>query len=154
MSKKSNLPALYDPMSVVEGKNDGIFGIKFPEIKFPEVNVPEMGIPEMKISGMKISEDKNNVYAKVHVPDSTNAKISASIKDGMLTISAEQSEKNEVKKKDFYRFESYQGSLFRQTRLPHTVDGKKTKVVHTKGMLEITMPKAGHDGKGEVKLKV
>jgi len=102
---------------------------------------------------MDIYETDKDVVAKVNLPGVDPEKVEISVENGMLKVSGKMEEKQEEKKKDYYRKEIRYGSFERIAKLPADVKEKEIEATYDKGVLEIVMPKV-EKAKAEKKIKI
>jgi HSP20 family protein len=102
---------------------------------------------------MDIYETDKDVVAKVNLPGVDPEKVEISVENGMLKVSGKMEEKQEEKKKDYYRKEIRYGSFERIAKLPAEVKEKEIEATYDKGVLEIVMPKV-EKAKAEKKIKI
>jgi HSP20 family protein len=117
--------------------------------------------PMMRFSGAEevvpsvdIMEDKGDIVIKAELPGVKKEDIDVTLTADTITISGEKKKEEEVKKKDYYRYESSYGSFCRTFSLPSEVQSDKAKTKMKDGVLEIRIPKTEEAKKKEVKLKV
>ncbi|NCU41266.1 MAG: Hsp20/alpha crystallin family protein [Candidatus Moranbacteria bacterium] len=91
---------------------------------------------------MDVYQDGDTVIAKISLPDIDPKDVEVSVENDVLTVSGQKKEKKEIKHEDYYRKEIREGSFSRSVVLPMKVKSEETKASYTKGVLEITMPKA------------
>ncbi len=91
---------------------------------------------------MDVYQDGDNVIAKISLPDVDPKNVEVSVENDVLTVSGQKKEKKEIKHEDYYRKEIREGSFSRSVVLPMKVKSEETRASYTKGVLEITMPKA------------
>jgi len=72
----------------------------------------------------------------------------------LLTVSGEKKKKEKVEKKDYYRYECFEGSFSRSFRLPEGTVIDKAKAKFDKGILEIKIPLKKTPEKEEKKIKI
>jgi len=102
---------------------------------------------------MDIYETDKDVVVKVNLPGVDPEKVEISVENGMLKVSGKMEEKQEEKKKDYYRKEIRYGSFERIAKLPAEVKEKEIEATYDKGVLEIVMPKV-EKAKAEKKIKI
>lgn len=88
-------------------------------------------------------ETKDAVVVEAPVAGIDPSNIEVSIDNGVLTIKGQSERKTEVDDKEFYRKEIRYGTVFRQIALPTSVDAEKAEADYEKGVLKISLPKAG-----------
>jgi HSP20 family protein len=91
-------------------------------------------------------DDRFVIKAELAGVDKDN--ISVDLKDGVLTLSGERSDSNEVKEENYYRRERTFGKFRRAFALPADVESDKIKAEFKDGVLRIEVPKPeGHQPK-------
>jgi len=101
-----------------------------------------------------IFEEKGDVVVKAELPGIRKEDIDITLTDETITISGEKKKEEEVKKKDYYRWECSYGSFNRTFSLPAEVQTDKVKTKMKDGILEIRVPKTEEAKKKEVKVKI
>jgi HSP20 family protein len=101
-----------------------------------------------------ILENNGDIVVKAELPGVKKEDTDITLTDDTITISGEKKEEKEVKKKDYYRYESSYGSFCRTFSLPSDVQSNKAKTKMRDGVLEIRIPKTEEAKKKEVKVKV
>jgi HSP20 family protein len=89
-----------------------------------------------------IYETKDDYVFKLEVPGLAKDDVNVELNNNTLTIKGEKKENKEVKKDDYHRVESFNGSFTRSYTLPRNVDAKKIKANMKDGILELHIPKA------------
>lgn len=101
-----------------------------------------------------IFEEKGDVVIKAELPGIKKEDIDVTLTDETITISGEKKKEEEIKKKDYYRWECSYGSFNRTFSLPAEVQPNKVKTKMKDGVLEIRVPKTEEAKKKEVKVKI
>lgn len=101
-----------------------------------------------------IFEEKGDVVIRAELPGIGKEDIDVTLTDETITISGEKKKEEEVKKKDYYRWECSYGSFNRTFSLPAEVRPDKVKTKMKDGVLEIRIPKTEEAKKKEVKVKI
>lgn len=109
-----------------EDDENWLFPVIFKETALPPLNLYEEG---------------DKLIAELSVPGVNPEQIEINIDNGLLKVSGKAEEKQEEKKKNYWRQEVRQQSFQRVVRLPATVDEDKVEATYDKGMLKIVMPK-------------
>jgi HSP20 family protein len=86
-------------------------------------------------------EKDDSFVIKAELAGVDKENISIDLKDGVLTLSGERSDDNEVKEDNYYRRERTYGKFRRVFSLPADVDSGKIKAEFKDGVLEIEVPK-------------
>lgn len=66
--------------------------------------------------------------------------VEITVLDGLLTISAERTEKEETSERHFHRRELRYGSFVRSVAIPDNVDAEKVTASYKDGILEVRVP--------------
>ena len=90
---------------------------------------------------LDVYEEKDEVVAKAELPGMKKEDLEISVQDGVLTISGERKEEEELKDAETYRSERFFGKFHRSLALPATVDPSKVKAAYKDGVLTVTLPK-------------
>ncbi len=106
------------------------------------------------VPSVDILEEKGDIVVKAELPGVKKEDIDITLTDDTITISGEKKKEEEVKKKDYYRYESSYGSFCRTFSLPSEVQPDKAKSKMSDGVLEIRIPKTEEAKKKEVKVKI
>lgn len=109
---------------------------------------------EEVMPSVDIFEEKGDVVVKAELPGIKKEDIDITLTDETITISGEKNKEEEVKKKDYYRWECSYGSFNRTFSLPAEVQPNKVKTKMKDGVLEIRIPKTEEAKKKEVKVKI
>lgn len=88
-----------------------------------------------------IHEDDNNIYVEADLPGLDKKDIKVNVENNTLSISGSRDNKQEEKKKGFYRYERQCGRFERKFYLGENADGAKANAEFDKGVLKITVPK-------------
>lgn len=117
---------------------------------------PFMRFPSAEeiMPSVDIFEEKGDVVIKAELPGIKKEDIDVTLTDETITISGEKKKEEEVKKKDYYRWECSYGSFNRTFSLPAEVRPDKVKTKMKDGVLEIRVPKTEEAKKKEVKVKI
>ena len=111
-------------------------------------------VAEAVIPAVDIFENNGDVILKAELPGIKKEDIEVTLNDGSITISGEKKKESEIKKKDYYKWESSYGSFCRSFALPAEVQKDKVKSTYKDGILEVRMPKTETAKKKEVKVKI
>ncbi len=103
---------------------------------------------------MDVFEEGEDIVVKAELPGIKKEDIDIRLTDGMITISGEKKKEDEIKRKDYYKWERSYGSFCRSFELPAEVEKDKVKSTFKDGVLEIRMPKSKEAIQKEVKIKV
>lgn len=99
-------------------------------------------------------EDAAAYHVEADLPGVEKEDIKVDVKDNVLTISGERKHKEEVKREDYYKFESSYGKFERSFTLPKGVDADHIEAKTEKGVLELTIPKLKTEVEKSKKIKV
>jgi HSP20 family protein len=103
--------------------------------EFPELNVSSF-VPDVNTR-----EGDYAYHIDVDLPGISKDDVHVHIDNNILTISGERNTKEETKKEDYYKVESYFGKFERRFTLPDDVDAENIHAESSDGVLEITVPK-------------
>lgn len=90
---------------------------------------------------VNIEEGEKEFSIEVAVPGLSRKDFRIEVEDDVLTISSEDKQKKEDKKRNYTRREFSYHSFKRSFQLPETVDQDQIKASHESGVLSITLPK-------------
>jgi HSP20 family protein len=90
-----------------------------------------------------VVETDSEVRVSAELPGLDDQDIEVSLSRDVLTIKGEKKQEREEKGRNYYRTERSYGSFQRSVPLPCEVDADKVDAVFQKGVLTITLPKAG-----------
>ena len=80
--------------------------------------------------------------------------IKVDVKDNVITISGERSNKEEVKEEDYHRIETSFGKFERSFTLPKGVDAENIEASNKDGVLEVIIPKLKSETERAKKIEV
>ena len=108
------------------------------------------------VPAVEVSEANGDVTVKMEVPGFEKDKIHVSVTDDVLTVRGEtrKEEKEEDKKRNYYRQEIHYGAFQRALPLPVEVDAAKAKAELKNGVLTLTLPKTKAPKANEIKVAV
>lgn len=109
---------------------------------------------EELVPAVDLFEEGDELILKAELPGIKKEDIDITLNDGSITLSGEKKNENEVKKKDYYKWESTYGSFCRMFTLPTEVQADKVKSTFKDGILEVRMPKSEQAKSKEVKVKI
>ena len=138
------------PLWDVDRWFDDFFRRPFAPISFPRMRFAAEEI----IPFVDIFEADGDVVLKAELPGMKKEDIEVTLTDTDITISGEKKKEEEVKKKDYYKYERSYGSFCRTFSLPAEVQANKVKSTFKDGVLEVRMPKSEKAKSKEVKVKV
>lgn len=101
-----------------------------------------------------IAETKDNYLIEVEIPGVQKDDVKISFKDHILTIEGEKKLRNELKKDDFIKQESFYGKFSRSFTLPDDVDVEKISADYKNGILTVTLPKTQEKKPKEIEVKI
>jgi HSP20 family protein len=90
-----------------------------------------------------VVETESEVRVSAELPGLDDQDIDVSLSRDVLTIKGEKKQEKKEKGRNYYRTERSYGSFQRSVPLPCEVDADKVDAVFQKGVLTITLPKAG-----------
>ena len=103
---------------------------------------PSMQIPDIHQSlSCDLVDEGNQFVAKADLPGVKKNDIKLNVTENSIEISADHSEEEEDKKKNFVRKERTQYSFYRTLPLPDKVNPSKVKAKYSDGILSVTLPK-------------
>jgi len=111
-------------------------------------------VTEELVPAVDIFESNGDVVLKAEIPGIKKEDIEVTLNDGSITISGEKKKDSEIKRKDYYKWESSYGSFCRTFALPAEVQGDKAKSTYKDGILEVRLPKSEAAKSKEVKVKI
>ena len=100
-----------------------------------------------------IWEDENNLYVDAEMPGFAKDQIDVTFENGVLTISAERSQKQEQKKGERHLYERRHSRVYRSFTLPTAIDESKVKAKVEEGVLHLTLPKREEVKPRKIKLE-
>lgn len=123
---------------------------------FPFLKPSRLIFPQQEdlIPSVDIFEDGSDVVVKAELPGIKKEDIDITLTDNTIMIAGEKKREEEIKKKNYYRWESSYGSFNRTFSLPAEVKLDKVKSTFKDGVLEIKLPKTEEAKKKEIKVKV
>ena len=93
------------------------------------------------LPAVNVSETDDKYTIEVAAPGLDKNDFKIDFDNGLLTISSEKEEKNDVKEKNYTRREFCYTSFRRSFTVPDSVDSEKIKAAHQNGVLSIELPK-------------
>lgn len=102
----------------------------------------ELGTIDEGTLALDVSDDGENIVVQASLPGYKRDDVSIEVNDGVLTISARQSETREESGERFYRRERRFGSVSRRVALPTAVDQDQAVAELLDGVLTLRLPKA------------
>jgi len=97
-----------------------------------------MMAPTFKVD---ISEDEKAIYLSADIPGVKKEDVKVSIDEDVICISAERTQEEEEKKKNYHRVERSWGSLSRSFTIGDNVDSDNITANYDNGVLKIVVPK-------------
>ncbi len=88
-----------------------------------------------------ISEDDNAIFIEADIAGVKKEDIKVSMEDGVLSINAERTRREEEKKKGYHRVERSWGSMSRSFTVGGNVDAGNIEAKYDNGVLRIVVPK-------------
>jgi HSP20 family protein len=139
------------PLWELERLFDDFFRRPFAPLSLPRLR---FAAAEEIVPSVDIFEANGDVVLKVELPGIKKEDIEVTLTDSDITISGEKKKEEEVKRKDFYKYERSYGSFCRTFSLSAEVNADKVKSTFKDGVLEVRMPKSEKAKSKEVKVKV
>jgi len=96
---------------------------------------------DFTIPSMNLSETKDGYKVSVELPGINKENIDVSLRDNVLSIDAEKSEKDVDKGENFYRQECSYGSYHRSIRMPNNIKSDSMEAKYKNGVLVISVKK-------------
>lgn len=93
------------------------------------------------VPAMDLSESEDNLVLRADLPGVSEDDVSVEVKDGVLTLAGERSDRHEKKTEGYHRVERAYGSFSRSLTLPDGIDAEKVHAEFENGVLEVTIPK-------------
>ncbi len=103
-----------------------------------------MMAPTFKVD---ISEDEKAIYFSADIPGVKKEDVKVSIEDDVISISAERTQEEEEKKKNYHRVERSWGSLSRSFTIGDNVDSDNITANYDNGVLKVVVPKKEPEAK-------
>ncbi len=89
-----------------------------------------------------VFEQANQLVVKAALPGMNPDNIKVDISEGILHISAETHEEENVERENYHRREYMYGRMSRSLRLPPGIDPNKAEATYKDGMLRLTFPRS------------
>ena len=112
-------------------------------------NISPLTVP----GNLDVYEDEKNLYVEAELPGYQRDQIELTLEDGLLSLSAEHSQKDEKKKENYYVRERSHGKWSRTVQLPIAVQEDNIKAVFKDGVLKITMEKQSQPKAHKIEVK-
>jgi HSP20 family protein len=96
---------------------------------------------------MDISEDDQAFRIVAEMPGARPEDVEVSVEDDLLTIRAERTQERETNRRNYHLVERSMGVFQRSMRLPAPVDAGKVQASFDNGVLTVTIPKDGSQGR-------
>jgi len=101
-----------------------------------------------------IYEDNGDIVMKAELPGMKKEDIEVTLSEDSITLSGEKKKEEEVKKKNYYKWERSYGSFCRTFELPADVQSDKVKSTFKDGILEVRIPKSEEAKSKEIKVEI
>ncbi|HEV2229325.1 MAG TPA: Hsp20/alpha crystallin family protein [Steroidobacteraceae bacterium] len=101
-----------------------------------------------------ISETEGEYLIRASLPGVKKEDTKVTIEDGMLTLSGERQQQEELKDEKFHKVESFYGSFSRSFALPDAVNEKAIKADSKDGVLTVHVPKIKVEAKEPTKIAI
>jgi len=102
---------------------------------------------------LEVFDRDGRTVVRLEVPGVEMKDIDISLIDGMLTITGEKKQEEEIKEDSYYCSERSYGSFRRTLSIPRGIDESKISATYDEGVLEVELPKVGGEKK-EHKVKL
>ncbi len=112
-------------------------------------NISPLTVP----GNLDVYEDEKNLYVEAELPGYQRDQIELTLEDGLLSLSAEHSQKDEKMKENYYVRERSHGKWSRTVQLPIAVQEDNIKAVFKDGVLKITMEKQSQPRAHKIEVK-
>jgi len=120
--------------------------------EFPETFSVEVGTSFTP--RMDIVHDDESVYVYLDIPGVRKQDIKLTLQEGVLTISGEKKQPENLEKKTYYKMERAFGSFNRSVSIPVEIDKNSIKAKLENGVLEVTIKKAEPKKPEEVEITI
>ncbi len=120
--------------------------------EFPETFSVEVGTSFTP--RMDIVHDDELVYIYLDVPGVRKEDIKLTLQEGVLSISGEKKQPENLDKKAYYKMERAFGSFTRSVSIPVEIDKNSIKAKLENGVLEVTIKKAEPKKPEEVEITI
>ena len=101
-----------------------------------------------------ISETEGEYLIRAALPGVKKEDAKVMVEDGMLTLSGERQQQEELKDEKFHKVESFYGNFSRSFALPDKVDDKAIRADSRDGVLTVHVPKVKVEAKKPTTIKV
>lgn len=101
-----------------------------------------------------ISETEGEYLIRASLPGVKKEDTKVTVEDGMLILSGERQQQEELKDEKFHKIESFYGSFSRSFTLPDAVDEKAISADSKDGVLTVHVPKIKVEAKKPTKITV
>jgi HSP20 family protein len=93
------------------------------------------------LPAVNVVEDKEKFRIEVAAPGLKKEDFKLNVDNGILTISSEKRQENEIKEENYAKREFQYSSFSRSFTLPNSVDSEMISASYTDGILNIQIPK-------------
>jgi HSP20 family protein len=101
-----------------------------------------------------MSETDKEYLIRAALPAVKKEDVKVTYEDGVLTLSGERRQEEQLKDEKFHRVESYYGNFLRSFALPDVIDEEAIKAESKDGVLTIHVPKSGSEVKKLTTIKI
>lgn len=125
--------------------------------RWPRLLGPERWLPSRAIIHMPavdVYDEKEALVVKADLPGITGDELEVTLSDARLTIKGEKKKEEEVKDKDYHRWERSYGAFVRTIDLPVPVKADEVKATFKNGVLEVRLPKIEEAKQKSIKVRV
>ena len=120
------------------------------------------GWPRLPTSGeylewsppVDISETEEEYLIRASLPAVKKEDVEVTYADGMLTLSGERRQKEEVKDEKFHKVETFYGNFSRSFVLPEAIEADAIRAESKDGVLTVHVPKTKVEAKKPTTIKV
>jgi HSP20 family protein len=134
-------------MAIVKWEPFGEFDRFFDDFHAP-------GFRNMGDMAVDLYEDGDNIIAEMSIPGIDGESVDVTVEGNYLRIAGTREEEKEINEKHYYSKEIRRGSFERAVRVPEPIKEGEVTAEYQDGVLKVTMPKLGNEGKSKVKVAV
>lgn len=144
----STAPAVWSPFGTLRSQIDRLFEDftrGFPSVGralFEEPASWDFGSLGLRVPAVDVVEKDDRYLVTAELPGLTDKDIEVTLREDVLTVKGQKSNKRDETKDNIRISERQYGSFQRTFRLPDDADGAKIAAEVTNGVLEVTIPKS------------
>jgi HSP20 family protein len=101
-----------------------------------------------------ISETEQEYLIRAALPGVKKEDVEVTFEDGMLTLSGERRQQEELKDEKFHKIESFYGNFSRSFALPDAINAEGIRAESKEGVLTVHVPKTKAETKKPTTIKV